>query len=227
MRISDKTDQKLRELMRINENNQCFECDSKHPIYVVTELNIFVCADCSSYHRSQGRHVKGVGLCNFTHAELDNISKGGNELARRTWLATWQPLKYPKPDPTNRNGMLRWMNKKYNDHAWYAPIRETNVSDCRGGSGYERRAQEPRKQIEQTSQTKNNYDDLLQICTNNVIPTPNANTHDDLLRLFTIKPSTQTPTLNEQSISSIQQPYVNPFEQTYHTTNHINDLEMF
>jgi hypothetical protein len=86
-KLEEKYQKVLKECQRRAENRSCFDCDGRGNQYVVLNFNTFVCTTCSGIHREFSHKIKSVGMSTFTIDEIKAIDKGGNETARRTWMA--------------------------------------------------------------------------------------------------------------------------------------------
>ncbi|PIN17510.1 hypothetical protein CDL12_09821 [Handroanthus impetiginosus] len=47
-------------LLKLPENRECADCQSKAPRWASTNLGIFLCMQCSGIHRSLGVHISKV-----------------------------------------------------------------------------------------------------------------------------------------------------------------------
>jgi hypothetical protein len=52
----------------------------KGTTYVVMNFGTFVCTRCSGIHRDLSFKVKGIGVCNFSEADLALLTKNGNDV---------------------------------------------------------------------------------------------------------------------------------------------------
>ena len=55
--------------------------------YAVVDLGLFVCSNCSGYHRQLHHKVKGLGVSNFDDKDVANLTKWGNKKGAKYWLA--------------------------------------------------------------------------------------------------------------------------------------------
>ena len=76
-------------LRKLGSNKQCFDCSEKvkkiiydfqGTTYIVGNFGTFVCTRCSGIHRDLSHKVKGIGVCNFTEAEMALLTKIGNDV---------------------------------------------------------------------------------------------------------------------------------------------------
>eukprot|EP01122_Echinamoeba_exundans_P012770 TRINITY_DN5427_c0_g1_i1.p1 TRINITY_DN5427_c0_g1~~TRINITY_DN5427_c0_g1_i1.p1 ORF type:complete len:503 (+),score=123.26 TRINITY_DN5427_c0_g1_i1:40-1548(+) len=110
----------LKELRKLNDNKTCMICTEKFPQYVCTNFGTFVCSSCSGIHREFGHRIKGISLSTFTMDEARNLQKAGNGVAIATYLARWNPSDYPKPDPSNKEEVRRFIRMAFVEQAWKA-----------------------------------------------------------------------------------------------------------
>ena len=89
----------IRNLLRLPQNRQCMTCATKTtPQYVCTTFCTFICTTCSGVHRGFGYRVKSISYASFTPQEVEDLKNGGNEAARRKYLATWTKDQINVPD---------------------------------------------------------------------------------------------------------------------------------
>ena len=50
----------LVKIMKIEENNHCFNCNEKSPKWASVNNGIFLCLKCSGIHRGFGVHISSV-----------------------------------------------------------------------------------------------------------------------------------------------------------------------
>ncbi len=86
---------------------------------VHTPPNVCVCDICDVCSRELGHKVKTISASEFTEAEVEAIKNGGNDVARRVWLAKWTPQDYAQPDPSQPPRVREFMRLKYMEKRWY------------------------------------------------------------------------------------------------------------
>ncbi|OQS04100.1 ADP-ribosylation factor GTPase-activating protein [Thraustotheca clavata] len=70
----------------IAANKICFDCDRRSPMWATVSFGIFMCLDCSGYHRRLGVHVsfvRSTDMDEWTEEQLLTIQLGGNNEARK------------------------------------------------------------------------------------------------------------------------------------------------
>ena len=85
--IEEKYQRLLKECQKRQDNRTCFDCTGRGNQYVVLNFNTFVCTTCSGIHREMQHKIKSVGMSTFTLDEIKAIDKGGNAVAKGTWMA--------------------------------------------------------------------------------------------------------------------------------------------
>ena len=81
----------LKECQKRPENRSCFDCSGRGNQYVVLNFNTFVCTTCSGIHREMQHKIKSVGMSTFTTDEIKLVDKGGNAVAKASWMARYTP----------------------------------------------------------------------------------------------------------------------------------------
>ncbi|CAK4918441.1 unnamed protein product [Aphanomyces euteiches] len=121
----------LNTLRKLEANKACANCDTVAKFghsNVCEKFKTFVCNHCKSAHQSFSHRVKSVTMSNWSQSEVEALKEdngGGNAVARRTWLATWQDGRsMRKPSETDHLDVFKkFINAVYNDKAYYGESR--------------------------------------------------------------------------------------------------------
>ncbi|PSS01172.1 ADP-ribosylation factor GTPase-activating protein [Actinidia chinensis var. chinensis] len=105
----------IRNLLKLQENRRCINCNSLGPQYVCTTFWTFVCTNCSGVHREFTHRVKSVSMAKFNAEEVNALQAGGNERARQIYFKEWDPQRHSFPDGSNQNGLRDFIKHVYVD----------------------------------------------------------------------------------------------------------------
>mmetsp|Transcript_11480 Transcript_11480/g.17120 ORF Transcript_11480/g.17120 Transcript_11480/m.17120 type:complete len:739 (-) Transcript_11480:339-2555(-) len=88
---ADRLMRALKDAQRRVENRKCADCPEKAPNYVNLEYRTFICQNCAAVHRDLfgPSKIKSVAMAVFTTDEVKAMRAGGNEHARKIWMARW------------------------------------------------------------------------------------------------------------------------------------------
>lgn len=81
-----------------------------------------MCQACAGVHRQFGHRVKSVSHGKFTDAEVSALQQGGNEVARRTYLAGWDVDRCPRPlsqFDSSTDAVVRFIKQVFVDRVFF------------------------------------------------------------------------------------------------------------
>ncbi|KAI8872359.1 ArfGap-domain-containing protein [Ramicandelaber brevisporus] len=81
---ADKTKAQLAELLRLEGNRRCIDCNDLSPSWASVTLGTFFCLNCSGQHRALGVHlsfVRSVTMDRWTAEQVKRMQIGGNKNA--------------------------------------------------------------------------------------------------------------------------------------------------
>ena len=124
-RVSDaERDEVMEKILSYPENNKCFDCGSKNPVWASTYLGIVICFECAGKHRSFGTHisfVRSVNLDKWNRKQLKSMELAGNQYAR---------LKFNDLGVPKENGVFDYFNDQVTK---YKNQLAENVASALGG----------------------------------------------------------------------------------------------
>ncbi|CAH2240563.1 jg21037 [Pararge aegeria aegeria] len=130
----DKNLEILRELISLNGNKYCLDCNQRGPTYVNTTIGSFVCSKCSGMLRglTPPHRVKSISMATFAPEEIEFIKVRGNDYCRRVWLGLYEG---ESVNFTDEQSVKDFMSDKYEKKRYYlesplniAPVTNGNSS---------------------------------------------------------------------------------------------------
>eukprot|EP01054_Gregarina_sp_Poly1_P000412 Gregarina_sp_Poly_1__411@NODE_10_length_23460_cov_121_463087_g8_i1_p8_GENE_NODE_10_length_23460_cov_121_463087_g8_i1NODE_10_length_23460_cov_121_463087_g8_i1_p8_ORF_typecomplete_len367_score47_85ArfGap/PF01412_18/1_6e39_NODE_10_length_23460_cov_121_463087_g8_i154346534 len=101
------------------ENQQCADCHIAGPRWVSINIGVFICIDCSGFHRDLGTHIskiKSITLDDWQHDVVEFIGGLGNNVCNDYYEANL-PINYSRPKP--KSPLLRdFIQRKYAAKEW-------------------------------------------------------------------------------------------------------------
>lgn len=58
-------------------------------------------------------------MSKFENTEVEGLKAGGNEVAKKIWMARWNPTDYPIPDDTDVSKLREFLRLKYKEKRWW------------------------------------------------------------------------------------------------------------
>ncbi|KAG6450379.1 hypothetical protein O3G_MSEX006547 [Manduca sexta] len=201
----DKNLEILRELISLNGNKYCLDCNQRGPTYVNTTIGSFVCSKCSGMLRglTPPHRVKSISMATFTPEEIEIIKARGNDYCRRVWLGLYEG---ESVNFTDEQSVRDFMSDKYEKKRYYldAPL---NNSVVNGNSSLKNKSKT------RTGSSASNAAPLISIAPQTLKSAPNNNTAVQTAKVVTnLLPA---PTSNDVShriarpVSSMGQPLLN------------------
>ena len=129
--VQEKYQRILKECQKRPENRSCFDCSGRGNQYVVLNFNTFVCTTCSGIHREMQHKIKSVGMSTFTTDEIKLVDKGGNAIAKATWMARYTPGDGAIPAEGDADKIRAFLKQKCATHyRTAAHIFRTKMRSC-------------------------------------------------------------------------------------------------
>ncbi|XP_045766933.1 arf-GAP domain and FG repeat-containing protein 1 [Maniola jurtina] len=129
----DKNLEILRELISLNGNKYCLDCNQRGPTYVNTTIGSFVCSKCSGMLRglTPPHRVKSISMATFTPEEIEFIKVRGNDYCRRVWLGLYEG---ESVNFTDEQSVKDFMSDKYEKKRYYLESPPNSVPVTNGNS---------------------------------------------------------------------------------------------
>ncbi|XP_075992624.1 arf GTPase activating protein drongo [Anticarsia gemmatalis] len=127
----DKNLEILRELISLNGNKYCLDCNQRGPTYVNTTIGSFVCSKCSGMLRglTPPHRVKSISMATFTPEEIEFIKARGNDYCRRVWLGLYEG---ESVNFTDEQSVKDFMSDKYEKKRYYLDSQLNSVASVNG-----------------------------------------------------------------------------------------------
>jgi len=95
-------------------------CKEKGPVWICLNFDTFVCTTCSGIHREFSHRIKSISMATFTPEEIKRLQEsGGNECARKIYLAKWSSSEFPIPEAGDKSRIREFIKLCYKDKKWY------------------------------------------------------------------------------------------------------------
>eukprot|EP00957_Ditylum_brightwellii_P141490 10778721-Ditylum_brightwellii.AAC.1 len=93
--MSDRAELAVKKLARLPGNTVCANCGTTKKLGFSTiciKYYTFVCNMCKTSHQAISHRCKSLTMSSWTDAEVVALKRGGNDVARNTWLANAPPI---------------------------------------------------------------------------------------------------------------------------------------
>ena len=93
--VDTKMSKEVEAILRIEGNNECFDCGEGHPTWASINLAIYLCLSCSGKHRSLGvqiSRIRSLTLDQWSEKQLKILECGGNNAFRDFLLSRGEAL---------------------------------------------------------------------------------------------------------------------------------------
>lgn len=94
----------LQKLVKEEGNNVCADCNRRNPLWASVNIGVFVCINCSAFHRQMGTHiskVRSLTLDTWLPSQVTTMQNIGNLRANKIYEATLKRSKKINGDVSN------------------------------------------------------------------------------------------------------------------------------
>eukprot|EP00792_Barthelona_sp_PAP020_P007888 TRINITY_DN3176_c3_g7_i1.p2 TRINITY_DN3176_c3_g7~~TRINITY_DN3176_c3_g7_i1.p2 ORF type:complete len:417 (-),score=145.93 TRINITY_DN3176_c3_g7_i1:2433-3647(-) len=119
---ADRFKNEMARLAKDNVNKKCFDCRVPGTNNFITDLGIFVCANCAARHRDVNHHVKGIDFAQFTKEDVDKAKEVGNERANDLYFRNFNYNSDKLPNFNQPKEVKRFFEQKYIEKKWAAAV---------------------------------------------------------------------------------------------------------
>ncbi|XP_072560909.1 arf-GAP with dual PH domain-containing protein 2 isoform X2 [Paramormyrops kingsleyae] len=115
MSIQDRNKKILMDLVQLPGNNTCADCGAPDPDWASCSLGVFVCLDCSGFHRSltSMNRVKSIRLDFWDDEMVKFMKTNGNEAAKIFYERDVPPFYYRPQQKDSAVLRDQWIKAKY------------------------------------------------------------------------------------------------------------------
>lgn len=140
-------EKRLEQLRQWECNKMCADCEEPEPTWASVNRGVFICTQCAGVHRSLGVNISFVLSCSlddWTHEQVDNMEKLGNEHVNRTLeFCVPKTIEAPYGKDADRQAREDFIKAKYDQELFaYAegksemPARRVRPQGHTESSGY-------------------------------------------------------------------------------------------
>jgi ankyrin repeat protein len=128
MTASDAVQVEVQALCARDDNGRCADCSRRDPGWVSMQPGVFVCIECSTFHRNHNMPVKSIMLDQWSGDELQCIRKMGNQKGRIAFEYSPDAIAH-KPSPQSpRDAKRQYVHAKYVKRAFAPDAKAPKIS---------------------------------------------------------------------------------------------------
>eukprot|EP01063_Lacrimia_lanifica_P011623 TRINITY_DN1834_c0_g1_i3.p3 TRINITY_DN1834_c0_g1~~TRINITY_DN1834_c0_g1_i3.p3 ORF type:complete len:259 (+),score=84.08 TRINITY_DN1834_c0_g1_i3:63-839(+) len=128
----------LAKLLKMPENQECFDCTGRNPTWASINLGVFLCIRCAGLHRQLGVHITKVRSATMDLWQPDQIvqvQRMGNAKGKFYYEATL-PKDYGKPaESEDSDIVMQWLRVKYEQKKYWGTPKEAAAAAAAAAQG--------------------------------------------------------------------------------------------